>query len=151
MANITGPVSVTAAVNSLTRTTTQSEVPLGQKVQTQDGEYMYVKAAGAVTVSGDAVAPSGLIQSTGGIVRAASTTLGFLGVAEAPFASGEYGYIKTKGFVSAMVASGTTANSLIQTTATSGVLGNVTTSGTAVGMALEANAGAAAAKAVYLL
>lgn len=150
MARITGPVAMSAAINSLTRSST-ALAPLGQIVDTQDGSYMYIKAAGAITVSGDAVAPSGLLQSTGGGVRAASTTLGFIGVAEAPFASGEYGYIKRKGFVDAMVASGTTANSLLQTTTTSGVLGNITTSGTGIAIALEANPGAAAKKKVYLL
>lgn len=149
MANITGPASVSAAINSLTRSTTQL-APLGQIVATEDGAYMYVKAAGAITASGDAVQASGLLQSTGGVVRAASTTLGFVGVAEAPFASGEYGYIKTKGFVDAVLASGTTANSIVQTTTASGVLGNITTSGTGIGVALEANAGAAAALKVYL-
>ena len=150
MARITGPVAMSAAINSLTRSDT-ALAPLGQIVPTQDGAYMYIKAAGAITVSGDAVAPSGLLQSTGGGVRAASTTLGFIGVAEAPFASGEYGYIKCKGFVDAMVASGTTANSLLQTTTSSGVLGNITTSGTGIAIALEANTGAAAKKKVYLL
>lgn len=149
MAEIKGPGSF-AAHDSLKRSTTPL-APLGQIVYTEDGAYMYVKAAGAITASGDAVAPSGLIQSTGGIVRAGSTTLGFLGIAEAPFASGEYGYIKTKGFADAIVASGTTANSLLQTTTTSGTLGNITTSGTAVAVALEANTGAAAKKKVYLL
>lgn len=149
MAEIKGPGSF-AAHDSLKRSTTPL-APLGQIVYTEDGAYMYVKAAGAITASGDAVAPSGLIQSTGGIVRADSPTLGFLGIAEAPFASGEYGYIKTKGFADAIVASGTTANSLLQTTTTSGTLGNITTSGTAVAVALEANTGAAAKKKVYLL
>lgn len=149
MAEIKGPGSF-AAHDSLKRSTTPL-APLGQIVYTEDGAYMYVKAAGAVTASGDAVAPSGLIQSTGGIVRADSPTVGFLGIAEAPFASGEYGYIKTKGFADAIVASGTTANSLLQTTTTSGTLGNITTSGTAVAVALEANTGAAAKKKVYLL
>jgi hypothetical protein len=149
MAQIKGAPSISAAVSSLTRSTTQL-APLGQIVPTEDGEYMYIKAAGAITVSGDGVQASGLLQSTGGGVRSASTTAGFLGVAEAPFASGEYGYIKRKGFVDAMVASGTTANGILQTTTTSGVLGNITTSGTGIGIALEANTGAAAKKKVFL-
>jgi len=149
MAEIKGPGSF-AAHDSLTRSTTP-RATLGQIVYTEDGAYMYVRAAGAITASGDAVAPSGLIQTTGGVVRASSPTLGFLGIAEAPFASGEYGYIKIKGFADAVVASGTTANSLLQTTTTPGTLGNITTSGTAVAVALEANTGAPAQKKVYLL
>src|SRR5690606_41465229 len=128
MAEIKGPGSF-AAHDSLTRSTTPL-APLGQIVYTEDGAYMYVKAAGAITASGDAVAPSGLIQTTGGVVRAASPTLGFLGIAEAPFSSGEYGYIKTKGLADAHVASGTTANSPLQTTTTPGPRRNITTSAT---------------------
>ncbi len=150
MAKITGPASISASIDSLSRHS-EPQAPLGQIVWSEDGAYRYIRAAAAITASGDAVAPSGaMTTSAGGYIRSASPTLGFGGVAEAPFASGEFGYVKIKGLVNAMVVSGATINALLQTTTTTGALGTITTSGTGIGYLLEDTDGTAPVS-VYLL
>lgn len=132
-----------ATCDSLKRSTTALE-PVGKVVYTEDGAYLYVKAAGALTASGDPVSIDGLLSV--GVKRGDLDVGSFIGVSEAPFASGEYGYIKAKGLVQAVLASGTTVGGRVQLSATVGQLTNITTSGDAVGIALEAGANDGATK-----
>lgn len=146
MAKLTGPVLATPAQNSLSRFDSEV-IAVGTKAFSADGEYVFVKAGGAITASGDPVSASGTLSA---VLRGDLDVGGFIGVAEAPFASGEYGWVKTKGTVDAVVASGTTVGQELQLSATVGQLKAITTSGTAVAVALAANAGAAAKKSVFL-
>ena len=75
----------------------------------------------------------------------------FIGIAEAPFASGEYGYIRVKGPASVVVESGAVAGDSLQLSGTVGKLKKTTTSGDQVATALAASDNAStAAIAVYV-
>lgn len=146
MAKLTGPVLATPAEDSLSRFSTEV-ISVGTRAFSADGEYLFVKAGGAITASGDPVSVDGLLSA---VKRGDADVGAFIGVAEAPFASGEYGWIKTRGSVDAVVASGTAAGDELELSGTVGELKPLTTSGAAVGKALAANTGAAAKKAVIL-
>jgi len=97
MAKLTGPVLATPAEDSLSRFDSEV-IAVGTRAFAADGEYLFVKAGGAITASGDPVSVDGLLSA----VKRGDIDVGaFIGVAEAPFASGEYGWIKTRGSVDA--------------------------------------------------
>ena len=141
MSRLTGPVSLTPAVDSLTRHD-EALAAIGSMAYGADGEFIYVTAGGAITVSGDPVSASGALSA---VVRGDLDVGAFLGIAEAPFASGESGYIRTKGPTTAVVESGAVAGGLLQLSGTVGKLKAITTSGTAVAVALEASDDASSA------
>ncbi len=148
MATLSGPKQFFPAGDTLTRTT-DAQATVGSRGESPDGGvYIYVKAGGAITASGDAV---GISTNLSAVVTADLGVASFLGVTEAPFASGEYGYVQIKGSVSAVVESGAAAGTLVELSANAAKLKPITTSGAAVGIMLEAsdNAGTAR-KAVYL-
>lgn len=135
--NLTG-APLAAPCSSTDRSST-AKAPVGSRAYSEDGEYVYVKAAAAVTGSGVAVMGNGGTLSASGVIKTPATAdKPFFGVAEVPFASGEYGYVKVKGPCDIALASGTTAGSYLATVATSGTLGAVTTSGTSRAVSLVA-------------
>lgn len=150
MSEITGPVQ--AAVGDSEKRTTTAEAAVGQRVPSEDGEFVYIKAGaalGAVAVSGEPVSLAGGLDDC---QVGDSDTGAFIGIAEAPFASGDYGYIRVKGPCLAIVESGAVAGDELQLSATAGKLKKITTSGTAVAIAREASDNASAAhKSIYLL
>lgn len=146
MAILTGPPLATP-VNSLDRSTT-ARATVGSLASSEVATYIYVGAGEAITTSGDPVSANAALSS---VKRGDTDTGAFLGVAEAPFASGEYGYIVKRGLTSAVLASGVAAGGLVELSATVGQLKAITTSGTAVGVALEAAANSSdVKKSVYL-
>lgn len=137
MAVLTGPVLATPAVDSTTRHD-EAKIAVGTKAFSQDGEFVYVKAGGAIPASGT-VGPVSVATTLSAVVNGDSDTGAFLGVAEASFASGEWGFIRTKGPCTAVVESGASAGGYLQLSATAGKLKALTTSGTAIAIALEAS------------
>lgn len=148
MATLSGPQQFFPAGDTLTRTTDAQDTVGKTAKSTAGDEYIYVKAGGAITASGDAV---GISTNLSAVVTADLGVASFLGVAEAPFASGEYGYVQIKGSVSAVVESGAAAGTLVELSANAAKLKPITTSGRAVGIMLEASDNdGAARKSVYL-
>lgn len=147
MSRLTGPVMMTPAVDSLTRSTT-ALVAVGDRAYAEDGEFVYVTAGAAITTSGFTVSVNGPLSS----VQPGSLSTGaFIGIAEAPFASGESGYVRVKGPASVIVESGAVAGDSLQLSATTGKLKKTTTSGDQCAIALAASDNAsAAAISVYI-
>jgi len=137
------------AVDPTTRYTT-AVVPVGTRNKSDDAEWLFVKAGGAITASGDPVS-----ISTGGLSGAVRGDLDVgqcIGMAYSPFASGEYGYIQTKGLTTMVVESGAVAGGGLQISGTVGKLKAITTSGTQIAVMNEASDDAGTArKSVYLM
>jgi hypothetical protein len=143
---LTGPVMLAPHNDANTRHTT-AQVTLGSRAFSEDGEFVYVTAAGAISTSGSpVVAPSGFAS----VVNGDRDLGGLLGVCDAPFASGESGYVRTKGPITAVVASGVVAGDELELSATAGQFKKITTSGQAVAMAFAASPNADGRTAIYL-
>lgn len=142
MSKLTGPVAVVPASDSLSRHAT-ALASVGSRAFSEDGEFVYVGAGGAITASGDPVSVAGELSA---VLRGGTGVGAFLGSAEAPFASGEYGYIRVKGPTTGVVESGAVAGDQIELSSNVGKFKKITTSGTAVGIckATSDNAGSAA-------
>lgn len=148
MSTLSGPRMLYAVADSLQRDTTAKET-VGVRAYSDDGEFVYVGAAEAITASGDPVSVAGALSA---VKRGDRDTEGaFLGIAEAPFASGEYGYVRVKGPASTVVASGAVAGDELELSGTEGQLKKITTSGVAVAIALEASDDASTAVSDVLL
>jgi hypothetical protein len=148
MSILTGPVMATPAKDSLTRSAT-ALADVGSRAFGELGEFIYVTAAEAITTSGFAVSASGALSA---VKTGNSSTGAFLGCAEAPFASGESGYIRIAGPCSMIVDSGAVAGDSLQISATAGHLKKTTTSGDQCAIALAASDNAStAAIAVFLV
>jgi hypothetical protein len=113
MARLTGPI--TATPGDSTRRTTTQELPLGTRVIGAGGsEWVYVKAGAAIAQYD----PCRFQGSADGYddVRPTSAAQQFVvGVADAAFASGEYGFIQVRGKATCKVVVGTAAGSLLVT------------------------------------
>lgn len=144
MARLTGPVLMTPAIDSTTRSTT-ALAAVGSRAYSEDGEFIYVKAAGATTASGQPVSVPTGSGGLSGVVIGDLDTGAFSGIADALFASGEYGYVRVKGPASVVVESGAVGGDLLQLSGTAGKLKKITTSGDAIAVALTASDNASAA------
>lgn len=131
---LTGPVLVTP--HDATVRTTDARATLGTRGFSEDGEFVYVKSVIANVNSGE---PVTLRSGFDTVERGDADRGGFLGVAEVPLASGEYGYVRVKGPCEAYVASGVVAGGMLELSATIGQLKALTSSGQSVGIALEAS------------
>jgi hypothetical protein len=109
-------------------------VSVGSRGYSEDGEFVFVKAGAAFPASGS-VGPVCSASDLEDCVTGDSDTGAFVGIADAPFASGEYGYVRTKGPATVVVESGALAGGLLQLSATAGKLKALTTSGVAVAVA----------------
>ncbi len=143
---LSGPVLVTPADNANSRHS-EAKATVGTRGFSEDGEFVYVGATVATSASGE---PVSLVSSFSAVVRGDADLGGFLGVAEAPIASGEYGYVRVKGPCTAQVASGVVAGNRLELSATVGFLKAITTSGVSVGIALEASPDAGGATDIVL-
>lgn len=143
---LTGPVLVTPAQDANSRHSTP-KVTVGTRAFSEDGEFVYVTAIVATVSSGE---PVSLVNSFAGVKRGDSDVGGFLGIAEAPIASGQSGYVRVKGPCTAQVASGVVAGGLLELSATVGFLKALTTSGQSVGVALAASPNADGATSIVL-
>jgi len=137
MSILTGPVLATAPGLSTARHST-AQVTVGSKGYSEDSEFVYVTAGGAFPASGS-VGPVSITSGFDAVVTGDSDVGEFVGVADAAFASGESGYIRTKGPATCVVESGAVAGQALQLSATAGKLKALTTSGTRVAIALEAS------------
>jgi hypothetical protein len=117
MAQFTGPTL--AAVGDDARRSTTALQSVGVVAHDAVGnEYTYVKA-GATIAANDSVrlnANFDDVRPTSAVNQAA------IGVATAAFASGEYGFILSKGRATAKVAAATAANALLVTSGVAGTL-----------------------------
>lgn len=151
MAQLTGPMPA-FPVNSVDRSTTQ-KLPLGTRAFDNAGnEYTYVKA-GATIAAADAVRFGGSATGFDDVRPTDAANQFVVGAADGTaFASGEYGFIKTRGVSTVKVAVGVAAGSLLTTSTTAGTLALSTTaadlSGTRPAVALVT--GVAAGSAVHL-
>ncbi len=141
-----GPVMATPGSSGQRSTTALIDV--GARGFSEDGEFVYVKAAEAIAVSGSPVSLSGGLAA----VKIGDLDTGaFIGIAEAPFASGEYGYIRVKGPTLVIVESGAVAGDSLQLSGTATKLKKTTTSGDQVAIALAAADNASTAQiSVYI-
>jgi hypothetical protein len=135
MSKLSGGILIAPAETSLTRHST-AKIAVGSKVRGDDGEFVYVKAGGAITASGD---PVSVTTGLDAVVRGDSGVGAFIGIAEAPFASGEYGFIRVSGPAEVVVESGASAGGLLELSGTVGKLKAITTSGSAVAIINEAS------------
>jgi hypothetical protein len=134
MANFSG-LPVTANLDTTSRETTAT-VPLGTRCSDASGnEYTYVKAGAAI----DAKTACMFNGSTLGYddvreVTSASASRFVVGVATAAFASGDYGFLQTKGICTCLVTASTAVGSPLTTgTAADGVL-DLAVAGTLAGI-----------------
>lgn len=146
MARIVGPLM--GAPGDSTRRTSTAELPLGTVAYGEAGkEYEYVKAGGAI-----AQYAAVSFESGGGTVVESSALTGYLvGVADAAFSSGQYGFVQTRGQCTAKVVNSTTALLPIGPCATAGVLDDVVETTPAGGsLAVALATGAATGSLIYL-
>jgi hypothetical protein len=96
-----------------TRRTTTQELPLGTRAISSDGgEYVYVKAGGTIPVKSVCTFQgSAAGYDDVRVVTAANQAIA--GVADTAFASGEYGFLKCRGVVTALVEDNTAVGSLL--------------------------------------
>lgn len=134
-----------------TRRTTTQELPLGAKAHGPTGEeYIYVKA-GAAIAQYDACRHAGSALGHDDVRPTSAANQLVVGVADTAFASGEYGFIQSRGVAICKVVAATAAGSLLVTNGTAGTLALATAAELAGASAASANVtGVAAGSAVYL-
>lgn len=152
MANLTGP-ALAFPVDSTWRGQTNTHgVPLGTKAFDANGyEYTFVKAGAAIEAA-DGVRFAGSETGFDDVRPTSAANQYLLGGADGTaFASGDYGFIKTKGVTTMKCVVSTAAGSLVIPNATAGTVALATTSqipGQRPAVALVT--GVAAGSAVYL-
>lgn len=119
MARLTGPVMGTPGDS--TRRTTSQELPLGTIAYGPGTEWVYIKA-GASIAAYDGVRFQGSASGYDDVRPTSATDQGVIGVADAAFASGEYGFVQTRGVATAKVVNATAAGSILHSGATAGTL-----------------------------
>lgn len=117
MAQLTAPLQV-IPVNTDHRSTTPVLNPGVRAVDNEGKEYTYV-LAGADIDAMEAVVQGSAAHA---VVPSSAAQQGVIGVATADFASGEYGFIQTRGYVQALVVDATAAGSLLATGTNAGTL-----------------------------
>lgn len=122
---------------------TDQRFPLGTKVLgSQDSEWVYVEASGAVS-AGDICEISASGTATRATTAGPRTSVTELGVAQAAFATGEFGWIARRGYGMTVAVSATTQPGVIYIATTSGKLSNTSASSTIAGILIN-NASATA-------
>ena len=120
MARLTGPVHGTPGDS--TRRTTTAELPVGTRVHGIGGSvWVYVKA-GAAIAQYDACKCNGSAAGYDDVRPTAAISELAIGVADAAFSSGDYGFIQVEGVCTCKVVAATAAGSLLVTSATAGTL-----------------------------
>lgn len=113
------PIAVPQA--STDRSTTQ-KFPLGQRAYDALGnEYAYVKAGAAISQY-EAVKFNGSTLGWDDVRKTAAANEVVIGVADAAFASGEYGFIGVRGVFTVKVVAATAAGSALVSSSTAGTL-----------------------------
>lgn len=106
MARLTGPLMGTPGDS--TRRTTTAELPLGTIAFGANSEWVYVKAGAAITQYA-ACKFQGSAAGFDDVRECAATTNFIVGVADAAFDSGAYGFLQTKGVCTCKVKASDTA------------------------------------------
>lgn len=146
---LTGPLLLTAPGDSAKRHSSAQHT-VGAIGYSEDGQFVYVTAGGAIGTSGDPVTLNGALSA---VVRGDLDVGAFLGCAESPFASGESGFIRTKGKTLMVVESGAVAGDELELSGTVGKLkkyAGTTRRACAIAQAASDNASTARIE-VYLL
>lgn len=143
-----------AFIDNVTDTSTSARYPVGTKRFQNGRTYVYQQAGSAISVN-QAVKLDPSINTGAKVVPTAAAGDSVYGVAETAIASGSYGWITREGVAAVLVATGTAVDDPMGASATAGVLAKVAEAGTGDYKfvrcnALEANAGAAAAKNVMI-
>jgi hypothetical protein len=121
MAKILTGAGMAAVGTDETRSTTQL-MPLGYKVSDKDGnEFTYIKA-GAAIAAYDACRFAGSALGFDDIRPTSAAAQTVVGVANAAFDSGAYGFIQSKGVCTAKVVVATAAGSSLVSNGTAGTL-----------------------------
>lgn len=131
---------------------TTQKFPLGFRRMENGKEYTYLKAGAAISIN--MAVKLDVADTTGGtVVKTAATADPVLGVCEAvALASGEYGWITTRGPVSCLILDAVAAEDLLGASATAGIL-QAAASGTVDHIrvtALEDGASGDGTKACYI-
>lgn len=104
---------------SANRSQTSLGVALGTRAYDKDGnEYTAVKAGATIAVN----TPVRLNAGYGDVRPTSAAQQGVIGVANAAFASGDFGWLLTRGQVTCAVVAATPINSLLVTGAVAGTL-----------------------------
>ena len=106
MARLTGPTFGTPGDS--TRRTTTAELPLGSIAYGPGTEWVYVKAGAAIAQYAACIF-QGSTLGFDDVRECGAVTNFIVGVADAAFASGDYGFIQTKGVAKAKVHASDTA------------------------------------------
>jgi hypothetical protein len=135
-----------------TKRSTTAETELGSKQEDNIGnEYRYIKA-GAAIAQYDAVRLSGSALGFDDVRPTSAINQVVIGAATAAFASGDYGYILTKGVATVKTVVSTAAGSQLVSNGTAGTLAiAVAANDLAVRPAVALVTGVAAGSAVALL
>ena len=137
-------------------TSTGAEFALGTVMKGDgDAEWMYVRAAGAITGEGYAVAIDPAASYDAAMITNAVGLRGLpVGVPGVAFADNDYGWVQIKGACNIQVAASCAANAEIATTTTAGQLDDAAGAGTkeVLGLTLtSARAASAGLAPGYLL
>jgi hypothetical protein len=121
MANLTGTTGV-FPIDSTHRSTTAA-VPVGTRAYASGGrEYVYVKA-GATIAAKDAVRFAGSATGCDDVRPTSAVDQFTIGAADGTaFASGEYGFILTKGYSTVLATDSIAAGAPVASSATAGLL-----------------------------
>jgi hypothetical protein len=117
MAELTGPMGV-FPVDTDHRSATAAINPGTRGFDENGNEYTYVLAGGVIPVRSACV--QGAAANT--VVASSAAQQLVRGIAETAFASGEYGFILTRGYATALVVNSTAAGSLLATGSVAGTL-----------------------------
>lgn len=148
MARLTGPSM--GFPGDSTRRTTTAELPLGTIAYGQASEWVYVKAGAAIAQYAACIF-QGSAAGFDDVRECGAVTNFIVGVADAAFASGAYGFIQTKGVCTAKVHASDTALLPVGGSTDAGVLLTVAETVPAGGKSIvPLVTGVAAGSAVYL-
>lgn len=117
MAKLTGPL-VAYPVDTEHRSTTAQLNPGALGYDEDGNEYRYLLAGGVIPTLSAVV--QGSAANT--VVASSAAEQGVIGIAGAAFASGEYGFVQTRGTGTALVVNSTAAGSLLATGSVAGTL-----------------------------
>jgi hypothetical protein len=126
-------------------------VPIGTRAYGQaGGEFLYIKAGASISAN-DAVIFSGSALGYDAVITSSAVDQFVIGVAEAAFASGDYGFVKTKGVVTCKVTVATAAGSMLVSDAVAGTMKLATATSFSSGRgAVALVTGVAAGSGIYL-
>jgi hypothetical protein len=126
---------------------TSAQVSLGRRNATGGKEYVYVQAASAITGAGYVCTIDPSTYQAAMVSTSNDAAVGLVGVPEAAFASGDYGWLQVLGACTIRVLASCAANVRLNTTGTAGALDDDGTAGSFAinGAFLTTAAGGAAA------